>query len=137
MRRVITILDYQARTQLIRKWETTYLQFTILDTHPDWLVFDYSKGWSLPKVDLGVVAGILKVEGAVPSDYMDGSTMVDVPTRQALPSAEGVLVSFPTGKSGWTDLTAKDRERLTDFVTNKARNIAALADLNFKVVPSD
>ncbi|MGD9616418.1 MAG: hypothetical protein AB7H90_04595 [Alphaproteobacteria bacterium] len=119
----------------IRKRETTFLQFTSLDTEPGSLVFDYSKGWSLPKVDLGVVTGILKVEGAVPSDYIDGSTMVTVPTQDVHRSHDGLLVSFPTEKAGWTDLTAKDRERLTDFVTSKARNIAALADLGFKVAP--
>ena len=78
---------------LIRKRETTFLQFTSLDTEPGSLVFEYSKGWSLPKLDLGVE------------------------------------------KAGLNDLTTKDRERLTDFVTNKARAIAALAGSGFVVSP--
>ena len=61
---------------LIRKRETTFLQFTSLDTEPGSLVFEYSKGWSGPKIDLGVVSGFLEVEGAVPSDYIDDTTMV-------------------------------------------------------------
>ena len=120
---------------LIRKRETTFLQFTGLDTEPGSLVFDYSKGWSLPNIDLGVATGFLEVEGAVPSDYIDGTTMVEVPTEHVSHHYDGLLLSFPTEKAGLGDLTAKDRERLTNFVTNKARNIAALADSGYVVAP--
>ena len=114
---------------LVRKRETTFLQFTNLDTDPGSLVFEYTKGWSLlPKLDLGVAAGFLNLEGPVPSDYIDGTTMVEVPTEDVRHHYDGLLLSFPTGKAGLNDLTAKDRELLTDFVTNKARAIAALAN---------
>lgn len=99
---------------LVRKRETQFPQFTSLDTEPGSLVFEYKKGWSLPKVDLGVATGILKVEGPVPSDYIDGTTMVEVPTESVRHHYDGLLLSFPTEKAGLNDLTAKDRERLTE-----------------------
>jgi hypothetical protein len=78
---------------------------------------------------------MLKVEGAVPSDYIDGTDFVTVPVQDVRHSHDAVLVSFPTEKAGWTDLTARDRERVTDFVTRKARTIAMFADQNFNLVP--
>lgn len=123
-----------AAVGLVRKRSTTFLQFTGLDTHPGSLVFEYNKGWSLPKLELSVAAGILTVEGDVPSDYTDDTKMVTVPTLDAHSNYDGLLVSFPTGKAGWEDLTAKDRERITNFVTNKALAIDALSKSGFKVL---
>jgi hypothetical protein len=113
---------------LVKKIETTFLQFTSLDTHPGSLVFEFKTGWTLVKPPVPAVSfGFLKVEGPIPSDYVDGNTMVTVPTEDARHHYDGLLLSFPTGKAGLNDLTPKDRERLTDFVTNKARVITAFA----------
>ena len=60
----------------------TFLQFTQLDTEPGSLIFEYKKGWSGPKLEVGVSTGYLKVVGPVPSDYIDGVERVDVPTRR-------------------------------------------------------
>lgn len=120
---------------LVRKRETTFLQFTNLDTIPGSLVFEYSKGWSLPKIDLGVATGILTVEGPVPSDYIDDTVLVEVPNEHVRRNHDSLLLSFPTEKAGFGDLTARDRELLTDYVTNRARAIAALAESGFPVVP--
>ena len=61
--------------------------------------------------------------------------MVEVPTERVSHHYDGLLLSFPTEKAGLNDLTAKDRERLTNFVTNKARNIAVFADSGYIAVP--
>jgi hypothetical protein len=118
----------------VRKRAASFLQFTRLDTHPGSLVFEYKKGWSLPKVDISVVSGFLSVEGPVPSDFIDDTKMVTVPTLNVRHNYDGLLVSFPTGKAGWNDLTPKDRERITNFVTNKALNIDALSKSGLRVV---
>jgi hypothetical protein len=125
------VLVYHGKLGLIRKRETTFLQFTRLDTKPGSLVFEYKKGWSWPSVDLYLVRGFLQVEGPVPSDYVDDTTIVTVPTQDVHHNYDGLLLTFPTEKAGLTDLTSKDRQRLTDFVTNKARAIAALASSGF------
>jgi hypothetical protein len=116
---------------VIRKVETTLLKFTRLDIGS--LVFEYKKSWALPTLNLSVVAGILKVEGPVPSDFVDDTAMVTVPTQIVGHNYDGLLLSFPTGKAGLHDLTSKDQKRLTDFVTNKARAIAGLASSGFRV----
>lgn len=117
----------------VRKRETTFLQFTNLDTNPGSLVFEYSKGWTWAKLQVGVLTGILHVVGDVPSDYVDDTTLATIPTQDIHTNYDGLLVSFPTGKAGWGDLTLADQRRLTDFVTNKARNIAALGQSGFSV----
>jgi hypothetical protein len=119
----------------VRKRDTNALKFTRLDTHPDDLVFEYKKGWTLITAEFGVVSGILKVRGPVPSNYIDGFDLVPVPNIRTQSFFDGLLLSFPTGKAGLSDLTARDRERLTDFVTNKARNIAAFVQTGYAVVP--
>ena len=78
----------------------------------------------------------LLLSDALPTtNCIDGTTMVEVPTEDVRHHYDGLLLSFPTEKAGLNDLTAKDRERLTDFVTNKARAIAALAGSGFVVSP--
>jgi hypothetical protein len=90
-------------------------------------VFEYEKGWSLPTYDLSVVAGVLKVEGDIPTDYVASTTMESIPSQNIRHNYDGLLVSFPTGKAGLHDLTNQDQKRLTEFVTNKAHEIAALS----------
>ena len=111
----------------IRKRETTFLQFTRLDSYsPGSLVFEYESGWSEPSVNLSVVSGKLDLDGPIPSDFVDGTKTVSVPTIDVHNMYDGLLLSFPTGKSGVSDLTSGDRKRLTDFVTNRSRAIRAL-----------
>jgi hypothetical protein len=55
-----------------------------------------------------------------------GSTDL-VRIQQAHPDYTGLLVSFPTGKADLGDLTSGERKGLADFVTNRARTIAAFA----------
>jgi hypothetical protein len=119
---------------LIRKRELTALQFTRLDTyHPGTLVFEYEKGWSLPALNFSVASGKLNVQEPIPSDYVDGTKMVTVPKVDVHHNYDGLLLSFPTGKSDLNDLTSEDRQRLTDFATKKSLQIRALAERGLKV----
>jgi hypothetical protein len=118
---------------LIRKREVSILQFPELDTHPSSLTFEYKKGWSWPSINIEVLAGFLRVEGDVPPDFMDGTRIVTVPTQKSHNSYDGMLVTFPTGKASWNDLTFSDQKHLSDFVKNRARGIAALAGLGYQI----
>jgi hypothetical protein len=118
---------------LIRKREASLLQFTQLDTHPSSMTFEYKKGWSWPSIDVEVMAGFLRVEGAVPSDFLDSTRMVVVPTQQLHNDYDFTLVSFPTGKAAWSDLTLADQKHVSEFVRTKAKNIAALGSLGYRV----
>jgi hypothetical protein len=118
---------------LIRKRDVSILQFTGLDTHPSSLVFEYKKGWSWPSIDVEVLAGFLRVAGDVPADFVNGTRMVVVPTQQVHNNYDAMLVTFPTGKASWNDLTLSDQKHLSEYVKNKARNIAALAGLGYRV----
>ena len=115
---------------LIRKRELTFLQFTGLDSYyPGSLVFEYEKGWSKPALNISVETGKLAVEGDVPSDFVEmGDRTVTVPTAKVRRNHEGLLLSFPTGKSGLSDLTSRGRQRLTDFVTARCDVIHKVAD---------
>jgi hypothetical protein len=123
-----------AKVGLVRKRETTFLQFTGLDTYqPGSLVFEYKKGWSLPSVDISVVSGKLQVEGPVPNDWVASTKLVTVPKVNVHHNYDGLLLSFPTEKSGLNDLTSDDQQLLTNFATNKSRAIRALAESGLTV----
>src|SRR5262249_6846267 len=104
---------------LIRKWETTILQFTDLDTNHA-LAVEFSKGWGWPAIDLSVVAGRLDVIGQNPGDFLEFPSLPDeIPVKVTSRDSDGLLLSFPTGKASVDDLTKDDRKRLIDFVTIK------------------
>jgi hypothetical protein len=107
-----------------------YLKFVGLDTKPDMLIFDHkSFGLGFIKADAFLMAGQLKMEGANPGDWLELPSPPDlIPTQHTHRINDGLLLSFPTGKAGLNDLTPTDRKRLKDFVTNKARAIAALGE---------
>jgi hypothetical protein len=107
----------------------TYLVFTDLDTHPDMLIFDDKLlGLGLIKADAFLVAGKLSREGPNPGDWLELASPADIiPTQTTHHLNNGLLLSFPTGKADLHDLTQKDRQRLREFVTDKARAIAVLS----------
>jgi len=61
-------------------------------------------GWTLATLGLSVVSGTLTVEDPVPSDYVDSTRMVTVPTIDVHHDYDCLLLSFPTGRSGLDDL---------------------------------
>jgi hypothetical protein len=64
----------------------------------------------------------------MPGDYLELPSPDDIiPTQSTQDFYQGLLLTFPTGKAGLNDLTTKDRQRLTDFVVNQARNIATIS----------
>jgi hypothetical protein len=112
------------------KTKLVYLAFTDLETSPKMLPFDIKPfGVGFLKADAFLTFGRLKREGENPGDYLELPSvpgLVETPTNRHV--SDGLLLTFPTGKSGLSDLTPLDRKRLKDFVTNKARAIAALSD---------
>jgi hypothetical protein len=112
----------------IRSYDTC-LVFTGLKTRPALLCFEHKSltlGWI--KADAAVVAGRLRREGPNPGDYLELPSPDDiVPTQSTQEFHHGLLLTFPTEKAGLNDLTKKDRQRLTDFVVNQARNIGVLS----------
>jgi hypothetical protein len=118
---------------LVRKREISVLQFTGLDTHPSSLTFEYKKGWSWISLDVEVLSGFLQVEGDIPADFVDGTRMVVVPMTHVHNSYDGMLVSFPSGKAGWSDLTPRDQKSVSGFVRNAAKNIGVFTSLGYQV----
>jgi hypothetical protein len=119
----------------LRSYDTC-LKFTQLDTHPDLLCFEH-KFLSLGgiKADAFVVSGKLSREGLNPGDYLELPSPDDIiPTQSSKDFHQGLLLTFPTGRASLNDLTKKDRQRLTDFVINQARNIGTLSKY-FNVAP--
>jgi hypothetical protein len=105
------------------------LKFISLDTRPDLLCFEH-KFLTLGgiKADAFVVAGKLHREGLNPGDSLELPSPDDIiPTQSTKDYYQGLLLTFPTGKADVDDLTGKDRQRLTNFVVNQARNIATLS----------
>ncbi len=112
----------------LRSYDTG-LVFTDLDTDPKPLWFEH-KFLTLGglKADAFVVFGRLQREGPNPGDYLELPTPDDIiPTQSTHVFHDGLLLTFPTEKADLRDLTNKDRQRLTDFVVNKARGIAVMS----------
>jgi outer membrane protein OmpA-like peptidoglycan-associated protein len=108
-------------------FEGTFLNFIGLKTKPDYLFFEPgSFSLSLkPDVDAFVVGGKLGIEGDNPGDFYEVPRPADiVPIQTTQHNTDGLIVGFDTEKA---DVTDRERKRLDDFVTNKARNIAVLA----------
>ena len=102
-----------------------------MNTDPGSLVFDLKAlGFSLgiPDLDIQVQSGTLKPENS-PSDFVLTPTPDDViPSLSTHRYKDGILLSFPTGKSGLQDLTDRQRNELRDYVRLKTQNIRALTD---------
>ncbi|MEW6643077.1 MAG: hypothetical protein AB1586_21415 [Pseudomonadota bacterium] len=123
----------------VTKSQTSFLQFTDVDTHPGSLVFDLKAlgfSFGIPDVDIHVQAGRLTPENS-PSDYVLATVSPDiVPTQSVGRHKEGFLLSFPTGRSGIGDLTPSQMRDLREFVIQRARGIRALAETMQVVAPT-
>lgn len=116
-----------AQLGVVRKKSTSFLQFVGVNSEPSSLVFELTSGWSLPTLDISVLAGALTAEGPNPGDHLvvkGGYDIVDGVARH--PHSDGLLLSFPTGRSSLSDLAPAERRRLADFAANKARAIKTL-----------
>jgi hypothetical protein len=113
-----------------------YLSFESLGLKAELLPFDASYGLRTSSWASGLVfAGKLKLEGQNPGDWLDMPVFDDGTYRSGDYYHDGMIVSFPTGLAKLSDLANQDRKRLTDFVTNWAKNIAVIAqshDLSVK-----
>ena len=75
------------------------------------------------------MAGKLSREGPNPGDYVELPSPADIiPIQTTHRLNDAVLLSFPSGKADLHNLTQNDLQRLREFVTNKARDIAALSE---------
>jgi len=125
----------KVEASFIVKASLTQLKFTNVETDPDTLAFDRSIGVGLISADGFLVAGRLTREGPNPGDYLELPGKDNIWIHPTDHHYYGLLLSFPTGKADLKDLTENDRKLLRDFVTNKARAIAALSESFNKSAP--
>ena len=96
-----------------------YLTFTALGKGAAMLPFQKSWGLSLkPNLEGSVASGKLSLEGQNPGDWyeVDGGTDT-IPFTIDHRTDDGMVLTFPTGRSGLRDIKSSDRARLRDFVT--------------------
>jgi hypothetical protein len=113
----------------LRSYDTCLI-FTEIDTPPDTLCFEHKfLGLGTITADAFIVFGRLRREGPNPGDFLELPNYPDIiPTQTIHHNYDALVLSFPTVKAGLEDLTRKDSQRLREFVENKARAIAALAE---------
>jgi hypothetical protein len=125
----VRLMHAHAKTG-VTKTEASVLQFLHIDHDPDALPFEFTGfkfSLGIPDLENTVLTGKLFLEGQSPGDFVDTSSTDLVRIQQVHPNYTGLLVSFPTGKADLSDLSSEERKRLADFVTNRARIIAAFA----------
>jgi hypothetical protein len=93
-------------------------------------------GLALPDVDIQVQSGQLTAENHPEDTYLTPTPDDLVPSQTGSQYQDGILISFPTGKFSWKDLTPSQRDELKKFVLNKTANIRALAQSMDVVAPS-
>lgn len=123
----------------VTKTQTSFLQFVNVDTHPDSLVFDLKKlgfGLALPDVDIQVQSGRLTAENHPEDTYLTPTPDDLVSSQAESKRLDGLLISFPTEKFSWKDLTPSQQDELRKWVLNKTANIRALAQSFDVVAPS-
>lgn len=105
--------------------DMSYLTFPLLHHRPELLIFEHHRlKLGFPGAEGFVVAGKMHLEGSNPGDWYEVPSAPDlVPIQKTYTATDALVVTFPTGRAGLSDLTSKDRKRLLDFVTNKARNV--------------
>lgn len=123
--------------QLIRvekvKWGVAFIQpsilcltFVGLRTTPALLELQHKiLGLSL-KLKLGlphafVAAGAVRLDGRNPGDSVEYDRTDSIPWANDDTQDDGLMINFPTGKAGWSDVSASQRKTLEDFVVSWAR----------------
>ncbi len=123
----------------VTKTQSSFLQFLNVDTYEGALVFDLKTlgfGLAIPNVEVVAQMGRLKPENH-PLDYYLAPAPDDiVPSQIVSPGRDGILVSFPTGKFAWNDLSSDQREQLRKFVMNQVANIRVFTRYKDVVAPS-
>jgi hypothetical protein len=101
-----------------------YLTFVSLGKGAALLAFQKSFGLGAPHLEGAVTSGALHMEGKNPGDWfeVDGGTD-SVPFSTDKTQNDGLILTFPTGKSGLNDLSTDERRKLENFVTGWARQI--------------
>jgi hypothetical protein len=123
----------------LTKTQTSFLQFVSVDTHPGSLVFDLKKlgfGLAFPDVDIQVQSGQLTADNHPEDTYLTPTPDDLVPSQFESKYQDGLLLSFPTERFSWKDLTPSQHDELRKFVLNKTANIRALAQSFDVAAPS-
>lgn len=107
-----------------------YLSFESLGKGAELLVFNHKFTVGTISMMGAVMSARLHMVGYNPGDYFE--VPVDdtvVRTQNDQEHSEGIVLTFPTGKAAFGDLSVQDRNRLNDFLANQAKNIKVLMEL--------
>jgi hypothetical protein len=134
---LVTLYHTHLKTGLTQT-KTSFLQFVSVDTHPGSLVFDLTVlGFKLawPEVSDQVQSGTLTAENHPTDMYLVDTPDDTVPVQARHQNHEGILISFPTEKHGWNDLSSSQQYEVRQFVLNRTAGIRILADYKDVVAP--
>lgn len=107
--------------------KVTYLNFLGLGGGAKNILFDKGVGVGnpfKPSLEGFVVSGAISMNSPNPGDWYEVEGGSDsVPYTQTSDQGDGLIISFPTGKSNVNDLSAGERKRLETFVIQWAARI--------------
>ncbi len=112
------------------KTKGMYLTFLNLGSGAEKLVFykNTSLTWGGTGANYSFVSGKLVLDGTNPGDWVEDGTIDDViPRANQDTNMDGIVVSFPTEKSGISDIAPDDQKRLTDFAIRQGQRIDLFA----------
>lgn len=115
----------KAKAALGIKASLQFLSFFGLGSGAEMLEFQHSIGLGLSKsVEAFVASGAMHMEGASPGDWWetDGGTDA-IPYTTNTSAFDGIIVTYPTGKANFSNVSAEERNRLHDFVTRWAQRL--------------
>jgi hypothetical protein len=101
-----------------------YLTFVGLGRGAATLSLMHSFGLSKPSLEGSVTFGALSLKGPNPGDWyeVDGGEE-SIPFTNQRTVGDGIVITFPTGKSEIGDVKPAERDRLRDFVTMWAQQV--------------
>ena len=112
-----------AKAALLVKASTQYITFIGLGSGAAMCNYAHSFGVGWPSLNACVASGAISREGANPGDWFEVEDSAKVPTTLQDSTNDGLILSFPTGKSEVKDMDDSDRKRLEDYVVRWARRI--------------
>jgi hypothetical protein len=113
------------------KTKGMYITFLNLGSRAEKLFFykNTSVTWGSSGAHYSLVSGRLALDGTNPGDWVeDGVIYVDIPRANQDTTMDGIVVSFPTEKSGVSDIAPDDQKRLKDFAISQAKRIDYFAE---------
>lgn len=102
---------------------TQYITFVGLGSGAKMLGYEHSIGVGLPKLNAFAASGTVSREGPNPGDWFEVEDSTTVPWARDSKTNDGLIVSFPTGKSEVGDLGGTDRQMLENYTVLWARRM--------------